>query len=154
MNQQADSELPTKKAIGPWALIAGILLIAFVAYLALLQVANYVTERSTEHYRSMGAAEILTSYMEHKKGKWPTKWEDLAEFMGEREYTGIGNYADLQKYVEIDFDFEPASVDLTKEEYDHPSFDCVRMRSGRKIEGGWNANKMVLEYLVRKSKEH
>jgi hypothetical protein len=49
------------------------LLIAFVAYLALLQVANYVTERSTEHYQSMGAAEVLTNYMERNEGTWPTK---------------------------------------------------------------------------------
>ena len=152
MNQQPDSDLPAKITTGPWMLIVGILSIAFGTYLAFLQVANYFTERSTEHYRSMGAAEVLISYMKYNKGKWPTKWEDLEEFMGEREYTGIGTHANLQKYVEIDFDFAPASVDLTKEEYDNPSFDCVRMRSGRKIEGGWNANKMVLEYLVRNSK--
>jgi cytochrome c-type biogenesis protein CcmH/NrfG len=73
MNQTEDSDLQTKKAIGPWTLFAGILLIAFVAYLALLQVANYVTERSTEHYQSMGAAEVLTNYMERNEGTWPTK---------------------------------------------------------------------------------
>lgn len=152
MNQTEDSDLETKNAIGPWTLFAGILLVAFVAYLALLQVADYVTERSTEHYKSMGAAEVLTNYMERNEGTWPTNWEDLAEFMGEREYIGIGTYANLQKYVEIDFDFEPASVDLTKEVYDNPSFDCVRMRSGRNVEGGWNANKMVLKCLLRKSR--
>lgn len=152
MNEMEDSDLHTKKAIGPWALFAGILLIAVVAYLALQQVANYVTEHSTEHYKSMGAAEVLTSYMERNEGKWPTKWGDIAEFMGDREYIGIGTYANLQKYVEIDFDFVPASVDLTEEEHDNPSFECVRMRSGRTIEGGWNANHMVLAYLVRKSK--
>ena len=152
MNQSREADLQTRKAIGPWTLIAGILLIAFAAFLALLPVANYVTERSTEHYKSMGAAEVLTNYMERHEGKWPAQWGDLAEFMGEREHIGIGTYANLQKYVEIDFALEPASVDLTKEEYGNPSFDCIRMRSGRKIEGEWNANRMVLAYLVRKSK--
>ncbi len=152
MNQTEDPDLQTTNAIGPWTLLAGILLLAFVTYLAFQQIGSYVTERSTEHYKSMGAAEILTEYMERNGGAWPTTWDNLAEFMGKREFVGIGNYEDLQKYVEIDFDFEPSSVDLTKEEHDNPSFDCIRMKSGRTVEGEWNPNQMVLAYLLRKSK--
>lgn len=36
--------------------------------------------------------------------------------MLQREYVAIGTYEDLKKYVEIDFNFESASVDVTKEE--------------------------------------
>lgn len=153
MNQTNDFEIENEKAVGPWTLLAGIFLLAFLTYLGYLQVGSYVSERSTEHYKSMGAAEVLTEYMKRNGEAWPTSWDELAKFMGEREYVGIGTFEDLQKYVDIDFDFDPANVDLAKEQYDNPSFDCVRMRSGRTVEGGWNANRMVLTYLLNRSAE-
>ena len=56
-------------------------------------------------------------YMRANNDAWPHDWEDIEGFMADSQtdYTVISGFEDSRRHIEIDFSFDPNSVDMSIE---------------------------------------
>lgn len=103
-------------------------------------------------YASWGCGELLVDFMESNDGRWPkdmTELEAFYESSGET-YPGLGSFSNLQRNVEIDFDFDPTADSAAWIENPIPE-RVVQYRQGSEIYvDGHEANSRILRYLTEK----
>lgn len=132
-------------------LVCVVVCVALVGgFFALKEKLHKINEEYTDPFRALGAGEVMLAYLKENDNNWPSNWEELELFMGDRKFIGIGDFAELKKHVEIDFAFSPSSVDriedMTPEKL---PFRAIWLRNGRQIshQVSPEPNTMIFRYL-------
>jgi hypothetical protein len=59
---------------------------------------------------AMQTGDLIINYMSANHGQWPTDWEDLGRYVPKDAGAW---FAEVRKNVDIDFDWDPKSVDIS-----------------------------------------
>ena len=106
-------------------------------------------------YRVWGTGDMLVAYMEANDGQWPEDWDDVRRFMAEhpRQYAAVTGFNDVYVHMDIDFTFDPASVDTTIEfDESQPAFRATWLRNGKTTRyEGTGPNEIIFRYLKRRA---
>jgi hypothetical protein len=104
-----------------------------------------------DSYRVWGTGDMLVEYMKQNNGQWPKEWSDVQEFMANNsfQHAGMSSFAEVRRHIEIDFSFDPASVDTTIDfDESEPSFRAVWLRNGKTTRyEGTGPNEIIFRYL-------
>ncbi|WP_419195039.1 hypothetical protein [Novipirellula herctigrandis] len=102
-------------------------------------------------YRVWGTGELLVDFMNANAQRWPNDWNELESFYEDttRAYTVIENFNDIRDHIDIDFNFDPASITFDNAE-DDPPFRAVWLRNGADSRYvGAGPNEIVYTHLRR-----
>ncbi len=108
-------------------------------------------------YRVWGTGDMLVEYMKQNNDEWPTGWNDVKEFMAENsfQHAGMSSFEEVRSNIEIDFSFDPASVD-TSIDFDEsqPAFRAVWLRNGKTTHyEGTGPNEIIFRYLRNRASD-
>lgn len=120
-----------------------------VLLVALLEVNGRIDDLTKNGYRVQATGDLLVDYMK-ACGKWPNGWEDLRRFVQDHktELRYTPDLKDLQSNVRVDFDFNPAKIDLRSEWSEtKPPLVVVTSRYGRTWGATRNPNQHIYAYL-------
>jgi hypothetical protein len=102
-------------------------------------------------YRVWGTGDMLVEYMEANDGQWPQNWDDIRQFMADhpRRYAGVAGFEDVHGHMDIDFTFDPWSVETSSEfEESKPAFRATWLRNGKTTRyEGTGPNEIIFRYL-------
>lgn len=127
-------------------LVAGV---AAVLTASVREMNSVYTDMSVSGYFVQETGDLLVFYL-HESGKWPENWEDIKRFT--ETHKSSMKYPpkveELERYVRINFDFDPECVDLEAPWSDHePPLCVVTSRSGRVVGQLRDGNEGIYRYL-------
>ena len=104
-----------------------------------------------EAYLAWGTANMLVAYMNANGGQWPKGWDDVRTYMANHPatYHRVADFKDVREHIEIDFSFDPTTVDTMIEfDEDAPAFRAVWLRNGSTAHWeGAGPNEIIFAYL-------
>lgn len=89
---------------------SSILAVIGVGAISIPIVLNRLNDRIHAPKYAMQTGDLFVNYMSANDGRWPTDWEDLGRYVPKDERKW---FADVQRNVAVDFDWDPASADIS-----------------------------------------
>ncbi len=109
----------------------------------------------TNTYRVRILEAILVSYLEDNKD-WPKNWNDLNDFRmtNESRFGTLGNLSYTRKFIDVDFEFDPATYDCSAPWSDtKPPLTVIRTKDASYDGHTGNPNETIYLHLQRIAKE-
>lgn len=129
------------------------LLIVTAVLAAIIGVATYglrtIDRIVSDAYRVWGTGDLVVDFMNANNQRWPQTWAELEAHYDQSNgrFSGIREFSDVQNHMQIDFSFDPATVDLSNDELD-PPFRAIWLRDGTNTAYvGTGPNEIVYRHL-------
>jgi hypothetical protein len=100
-------------------------------------------------YRVWGTGDLVVDFMNTNNQQWPQSWSELESHYDNSNgnFPGILDFSDVQDHMQIDFSFDPTTVDLSNDDLD-PPFRAIWLRNGTNTAYvGTGPNEIVYRHL-------
>lgn len=126
-----------------------ILSVIVVAAVSIPIALNRLNERIHAPKYAMQTGDLIVNYMSANDGRWPTDWEDLGRYVPKDQEAW---FAEVQKNVDVDFDWDPKSTDTSIDRHvDGVPIGPISLRNGEILnhEAYPDPNAIIFDYLKR-----
>ena len=110
----------------------------------------FVKQNATRAYSCEWSAGLVINYMEANHNAWPRSWADLRTHY-ENAKGSPPSFADLQKFIEIDWNADPAALqEIAYGPWPEDAWEevgVIRLKRGRSYWAGQEPNRRILVYL-------
>lgn len=133
-------------------LLGSVLLVAIASAVVVTLISARLNDRIHAPIYAMQTGELIVDYMRANNGRWPTRWDDIGQYVAADRHEW---FAEVRKHVDIDFDFDPASVDTTIDRHRHGvPIHPVSIRNGTALDHDNypDPNVIIFDYLKSQAK--
>ncbi len=120
---------------------------------AFISVNNWVDDVARDAYRLQHVGQLVVKYTE-ANNDWPRNWEMLYKFRDSVYPGDKGIYKTLHNHIWLDFDFDPYSIDTSREWSDvNPLITVITTHKGRRVGATMDPNEFVYTYLKERGQK-